>query len=92
MRNIANVTTKPFNQLCFAVISCYLFQNCASLLKSLQTGEFGSCESEIESYRAKCKEVFPRATLFASGTPNGITEKPNISEIDGLKEIKDGMS
>lgn len=46
-----------------------------------------------ESFRAKCKEVFPHATVFASGTPNGITDKqPNISEIDGLKEIKDGMS
>lgn len=66
---------------------------CTLVLESLKNGDFGSCEAEAENYRMRCKAVFPHATIFASTTPNGVdSEKQEISDFIGFKEIKDGLS
>uniref|UniRef100_T1HB37 Uncharacterized protein n=2 Tax=Rhodnius TaxID=13248 RepID=T1HB37_RHOPR len=40
------------------------WQNCAEVIAAMRDGDFGQCENEIESYRAKCYKRFPRAVAF----------------------------
>ena len=41
-------------------------QNCVKILNALQDKEFGRLpESTIVSFRAKCRGLFPRASVFA---------------------------
>ena len=39
-------------------------ENCIRLLESLCIGDFGSCESTVEKFRAKCHSRFPYAIAF----------------------------
>ena len=84
-----------------------MFQICTAIYLSLKAGDLGVCPpADLESYRARCHDIFPIATIFTPEIPNGIAEKPNVVDLDngveenpeivstvtGASEISDGIA
>ncbi|XP_054721181.1 N-alpha-acetyltransferase 15, NatA auxiliary subunit-like [Uloborus diversus] len=63
-------------------------QNCIESLEAMRNGDLGSCDKEMASFLAKCRELFPYAIVFRQPHENNVSLTPNsvANHVDGVSK------